>query len=404
MRLARQKVLGIGAVAATVLAMVAGCSSSSNSAGSGKTINVGVLTDLTGAAASGNSTSLRGAQAGVVLAKRDGYTIKLFQGDTATSPASALTAAQKLVQQNHVVAVVANSALTFSAAPFLTAQNIPVVGLAEDSNEWNTSKNMFPITGPYQTNVVTSTYGDYFKMEGVSDLGSLGYSVSPSSAGAAKTAAASARAAGIRVGYLNANFPFGSTNVAPEAIAMKNAGVNGFTATVDPNTSFALITALRQNNVSIKAALLPTGYGGDLTQAGPGAVQAGQGVSFSLAFEPVEMNTSATQQFQKDLQAAGFSSEPTFAEYNGYVSMGLLVRAFKAAGSNITPASIITALSGIHNWNALGLWGGRTLDINDRTQKINGVDNCQWMAKLAGNAFQLVPGADPLCGKTIGTT
>ena len=72
---------------------------------------------------------------------------------------------------------------------------------------------------------------------------------------------------------------------------MKKAGVNGFTATTDPNTAFSLITALRDSGVNIKAAMLATGYGGDLAQAGPGALNAAQNVYFGLGYEPVEMQT-----------------------------------------------------------------------------------------------------------------
>jgi hypothetical protein len=116
------------------------------------------------------------------------------------------------------------------------------------------------------------------------------------------------------------------------------------------------------------------------------------------------MHTTATNQFQSDLRAAGVSGDPTFAQYGSYVSIGLLLQGLKGAGTNPTHSSLINALSGIHSFNALGLWGGRTLDINNRTQKINGVDNCEWFTKLAGSSFQPMSGADPLCGKTIGTT
>ncbi len=396
----KSRLLAVGAV---LLAVAAGCGSSSNSGSGARSVTIGVITDLTGAASSGNSNSVQGVKAGVVLAKRDGYTIKYIVGDTATSPATALAAARKLVTQDHVLAVIAHSALFFAAAPYLKAQNVPVVGFAEDGDEWTTDLNMFSISGPLETNLVTATQGLYFKMEGVTSLGAIGYSVSPSSAGAAKAAAASAKAAGIREGYLNAAFPFGSTNVGPETIAMKNAGVDGFTAEVDPNTAFAFVTGLRQEGVNLKAALFPTGYGGDLLSSGPGALQAAQNVSFGLTFEPVEMHTAATEQFQKDLAAAGVRGEPTYSEYNGYLSVALLVQGLKAAGSTPTHASLINALSGIHAWDALGLWGGRTLDINNRNPNTQGVDNCLWVTKFVGSSFQLVPGADPICGNTLGT-
>jgi ABC-type branched-subunit amino acid transport system substrate-binding protein len=394
----------LAAAAALCLVAAAACSSSSSSKSTGsaaKTYTIGLLTDVTGLAASGNKTSTQGVNAGLKLASRDGYNFNVVVGDTTSSPAGAQAAAQKLVQQDHVFAVIAYGALTFGAANYLTSRNVPVIGGAIDGPEWVTAMNMFSVFGALHTNLVTSTPGQFFKMEGVNTVGALGYSISPSSSEAAKGAAKSSEAAGLKVGYLNANFPFGSTNVQPEALAMKTAGVDGFTATVDPNTAFALVTALRNLNVNLKVAVFPTGYGGDLLQAGPGALQEAQNVFFSIGYEPVEMQTSATQQFQSDLKAAGVAGEPTYAAYNGYLSVGLLIRGLNAAGSKPTQASLITALSGIHDWNSLGLWGGRTLDINNRTDVAAGPQNCGWYTKLVGNNFQLVSGADPLCGSVL---
>ena len=113
------------------------------------------------------------------------------------------------------------------------------------------------------------------------------------------------------------------------------------------------------------------------------------------------MQTTATKQFASDLKSAGVNSQATYAEYNGYVSVGLLVRALKANGGNTSQASIISTLQGVHDWDALGLFGGRKLDINDRTNIVGGVDNCTWVTKLQGSKFMLVKGADPICGKVL---
>jgi ABC-type branched-subunit amino acid transport system substrate-binding protein len=388
---------------AVILLVAAGCSSSSTSSGGGsggKTYTVGILTDVTGQAASGNKTSVQGVQAGGVLAKRDGYTINYVVADTTTNPASVLPAAQKLVQQDHVFAVIAVSALTFSAAPFLTSQGVPVIGAAEDGTEWITSNNMFGAFGYTDPRIVTTTYGQYFKMEGGTNVGSLGYSISPSSAESAKGAAASAETAGLKTGYLNANFPFGSTNVQPVALAMKSAGVDAVTASTDPNTAFALITALRQADANPKVAVFATGYGGDLQQAGPNAQQVAQGLSFLSSWEPVEMHTSATMQFQSDLKSAGVTTDPTYAEYAGYTSIALLVQGLKGAGSNPTQSSLINALSHVTNFNAAGLFGSHSINLSQRVGSL-GPDNCYWFAKYNGSTFQPVSGAVPLCGTVV---
>lgn len=405
-----------GVAAATIL--VGACSSSSKgqakstttgsggtpatavSGGGGGTLTIGVLGDFTGEAASGNKTFINGIDAGLVLAKREGWNIKVVQADTQTAPASALSAAQKLITQDNVPIVLTQSAIAFAAAPFLKQHNVPVIGVDEDANEWQTDLNMFPVGGTLHINSVTTTFGILLKQLGATNVGTLGYGISPSSAASAIGAGKSAVAAGLKNGYVNSNFPFGSTNVAPVAIAMKSAGADAFYASVDPNTSFALIDGLRQQGVDLKAAVLPDGYGADTLQAGPGALKSAQNVYFTLGYEPVEMNTAATKQFQSDLAAAGTTGVPTYSEYNGYTSIGLLLQALKTTGSHPTSASLQSALSNIHSWSALGLWGGRTIDINDRTDVLM-TGLCSWVTKLVGSNFQLVPNATPVCGTVI---
>src|SRR5262249_41537207 len=162
-----------------------------------------------------------------------GYKLNYVVADTTSSPTGVLTAAKKLVEQDHVFAVLADSALAFAAANYLKAKNIPVVGVAEGGNEWVTNQNMFSVFGTPEFTKVSDVYGKLFKLLGVSNVGSIGYGISPSSAEAAKNVAASAQAAGLKVGYLNANFPFGGTNAGPAVLSMKNAGVDGFNGSVE---------------------------------------------------------------------------------------------------------------------------------------------------------------------------
>jgi branched-chain amino acid transport system substrate-binding protein len=402
-----------GALAAATVLVVgaAGCSSSGPSGNSGladasqggtRTFTVGVLTDLTGPAASGDKTSVDGVKAGTFYAARNGYKIKYVVADTATNPATTKAAAQKLVTQDHVGAVIAISAVTQLAASYFTARGIPVIGTGSDGPEWLTAKNMFCVFGALNTTKVSTTFGLLMKKLGVTSVGTLGYGVSPVSSEKAKGNAASAKAAGLKVGYVNANFPFGSTNVNPVAIAMKNDGVDGVTAATDPNTGFALITALRQQGVNLKAALLGTGYGSDLLQAGPGALAAAQNVYFAMQAEPFAMSSAGTKQFAADLKSAGITTtQATYGQYGGYLSMGLLVQALKGAGSSPTSASLIKSLGSIHDWNGVGLLGDMKVDINDRKSFASGPNNCAWVTKLEGETFTAVAGADPICGKVV---
>ena len=395
------------AVAAVAVATVAaGCGSSKPSAGGGGSkgaITIGIITDETGPAAPGNRTCPEGVHAGAVEAAKSGYTIKYVVGDSQTSLTGVLNAAKRMVQQDHVLAVISCSGLAFGATDYLHSVSMPVVGEAEDGPEWRTLDNMFSITGALDFNAVSDGLGKFFKMQGVTVVGALGYGISPSSSNAAKGAGVSAEASGLKVGYINSNFPYGSTNVEPDALAMKAKGVDGVTSETDPNTSFALISALRQAGANIKAAVVPDGYGGDLTQAGPGAIAAGQDVFFTTQYQPVEMHTQATETFQADLRRIGINGDPTFAEYNGYASVDLLVDALKLVSGKVTQASLMTALNQVTGFDAWGLLGSHTITPSDRQGTPIGPDGCGYYTRLSGTNFELVPGADPLCGKLLPT-
>jgi ABC-type branched-subunit amino acid transport system substrate-binding protein len=407
-----KKVLAAGLATAGLL-ILAGCSSSpstsstTTSGGGGgsntsKTYTVGVLTDLSGPAGSEFGTAVNGVKAAIGVAATEGYKINYQVADTQTSPTQALSGAQKLVEQDHVFAVLGLSALTFEASDYLTQNKVPVVGAAFDGLEWlkPSSYNMFSVIGNEDYTKVYTTTGLFLKSQGVTNLGAIGYSVSPSSAAAAKQASVSAEAQGIKTGYLNTSFPFGSTNVAPVALAMKSAGINGLVADTEPSSVFALVSALDQQDVHLKATMLATGGGGDLINSGPAAIQAAQGLDFLSDFEPPEMNTPATQALQNALaKYAGVHTDPTFAEYLGYLSILGFVQGLKGAGSNPTQASLITSLSHITDWDAAGLWGGhQTVDWSQRPQ---GDTECFWMTKLNGKTFHLISGADPVCGTQI---
>jgi branched-chain amino acid transport system substrate-binding protein len=359
-----------------------------------------VLADNTGSGASSNKTLLPGIQAGIALAAREGYKIRYVVADTTSSPAGTLAAAQRLVEEDHVFAVIEGAAFGFAASPFLNSHGIPVIGGANTS-EWITDNNMFSVYGGLDTTKPATTVGKFLRMAGATNVGIIAYSLIPNSAATIKAYARSVTAAGLKAGYQNPYLAFGTTNVEPVALAMKSAGIDGFVPFTDPNTGFALETALRQLGVDVKVALLLTGYGGDLLQAGPGALQAGQGVYFLTVFEPVEMHTSATKQFQNMLKSVGVVTEPTASEYDGYASVDLLVRGLKVAGPNPNQAGLISALSTVTDFSAAGLLGSHTLNLGQRIGFTGGPDNCSYVTKLSGSGFALVPGAEPVCGNFI---
>ncbi len=396
-------------VGAALAALVVAASFSSSSApkagasGSEPTYTIGLISDLTGGLSSAEQSTPAGVKAGVGYEDAHGYKIKYVVADAGSTPAGALTAAQKLVEQDHVYAVIAVSGLTFAAAPYLLANGVPVIGSASDASEWTTDRNMFSVFGTADYSKVETTDGLFFKLVGAKNIGTLGYSIAPSSSETAEAVAVSAEAAGLKAGYVDAAFPYGSTNVAPTALAMKNAGIDGFVAATDENTAFALITALRDDGVTLKAPLLSVGYGGDLYSAGPSAERNAQGDYFTLSYEPIEMHTAATEKFQSAMKTyAGVKEDPTLNQYIGFLSVVGFVDGLKAAGADPSQAKFIDAMLKIRDWNAAGLFGTHSIGFAmDQRGLGSGADSCIWVTRFSGTTFHLVPGADPICGKVI---
>src|SRR5258708_9542751 len=117
---------------------------SSPATGGSKTITIGFVTDLTGVASSGFLTSKLGIDAYLnrinAAGGVNGYKIRYVLADDTSTPTGALTAVQKLVQQDNVFAIVEDSSDFFGAAPYTLQQNIPVVASAINGPYWRDPK------------------------------------------------------------------------------------------------------------------------------------------------------------------------------------------------------------------------------------------------------------------------
>jgi branched-chain amino acid transport system substrate-binding protein len=386
----------------------ASSSSSSSSGAAGTPIKIGVLTDSTGVASSGFTTTEKGIKAYVDSVNADGgvngQKITYVMGDTASTPAGALTAAQKLVQSDKVFAIVEVSSDFFGAEPYLLKQGVPVIGGAFDGPEWTvqSNTNLFSSIGVTDFNTVSSVNGEYMKMRGVTNCGSMGYSSSKTAQASAIAGNKSCVAAGLKATYLNNQIPFGSTDMGAIALAIKAAGVDGMMVPVVPATAFALAAALKQIGVKLKSYLLLTGYGGDLL-ASSAAVAAGQGYEFSSVGQPIEANTPATQKFAAALAKVGVTGPPTFAEQHAYIGMAAFVAGLKAAGANPSQKAFLTAMRGVKGFDGDGLLSPAKIDFDNYAAGGTGgsvIANCIFVAELNGTKFTPVSGT-PLCGKTL---
>jgi branched-chain amino acid transport system substrate-binding protein len=390
-------------LSAAVLLLAAACGNSKKTAtgSNAPAYTIGILVDQTGPLASTEGSTVAGARAGSALAAKAGVHLNFVIADTESSSSGTMAGAQRLVEEDHVLAVIDAATLGFIASPFLKQHDVPVLGGAT-TGEWLTDHNMFSVYGPINQNLTVTDVGEIMKMLGATNVGLISYNL-PTDGPAIKADTTSVQHAGLKVGYVDGQFPLGGTNAEPAILGMKNAGADGFTTLLASSTNIALIEGTRQYGLNLKAALLPTGYGGDILNGGAAAVQGAQGAYFESSFEPVEMRTAATKQLQTDLRSVGANPEPAFGSYVGYTSVALLLQGLQRAGAHPTQASLITSLSRITNFNAAGLLGSHPLNMGDRTGFAAGPDECTYITQLEGTTFDLVPHAEPFCGSLLST-
>ena len=415
----RAKALLAAGMAAALGLALAGCGSSSSggtdtgsgstkSAASGSEIKLGVVTPLTGPYSSGFTTVEKAVKARLAVENAkggiDGHKLTYVMADDLGTPAGALAAAKKLIQQDHVYGILDASPVFYGAAPAVKAANVPVAGSSWDGGpEWldKSYTTFFDGFGYANYELSASTYGEIFKNQKCTKVGGVG-NTGPSSGRAAEAAVISAQKAGMQAGYLNTKLAPDTTDVGPAVLGIKSSGTDCVYVPVTPALAFALVAGLKQAGVNMKVILLPTGYGGDILQNKSG-VQAAQGVDFMTSGSPVELQTDATKAFQEALaKYADETNIPTFGEYVGWTIADLFVYGLKQAGGDASQADFVSALRASDGWDNGGLYQKPTKFADPAPQAGSfGPGNCTNVVKLTGEKFVPLEGLAPICGTIL---
>lgn len=163
----RARLLGACAVAAAMSVGVAACGSSATSGSAAVTsggasaapsssspskapVKIGVLGSFSGVFADTSSTDPVAIQAWASMTNAngglDGHPVQVVVADDGGSPSKSLTQAKKLVEQDHVIAIVGivESGLEGTWASYVDGKHIPVIGGEATGAPWLTDPNFFP--------------------------------------------------------------------------------------------------------------------------------------------------------------------------------------------------------------------------------------------------------------------
>jgi branched-chain amino acid transport system substrate-binding protein len=414
-RRSRHRAMALGfAVAALVTAGLVAPSAAATGTGdstgvTAKAIKVGYIYSKAGLAGSTFENAAEGFNARVKAQNAaGGVNGRKISPEIADDSGSSnnLVAAQDLVQNRKVFLVVNNSPFAFLSYRFLLDNSVPMLGGGFDGNEYGQPGNekLISILGnisPVYGTQYQPGFVDLMKKAGATKVGVISYGSSASSTAAAKNLQKySVPAAGLDPAYTNTSVDFGTTDVGPLVLGMKNAGVDATYLPLVLSTNLAMIQTAAQNNLQFKLAVLATGYGQALLDQ-PAAQAIGPEVVFAQVWAPVELKTAATKKFQSDLtKYSSYRGVPDFGVYTGYLTADLMIKGLQAAGQNLTRDGYISATKGLNTWDAAGL-SCQPVDVSAQGFGTAPKTACSWYLQIKNGKFVPYPNKNPIKGKLI---
>jgi branched-chain amino acid transport system substrate-binding protein len=385
----------------------AGAAASNDPGVTDKQITIGYIYSGTGVAASTSKNGGKACQARVDRQNAqggvNGRKISAITIDDQSSGAN-LTAAQDVVNNRNAFVVVDDSAFAFLSYRFLLGQGVPMIGGGYDGDYYGKPGNesIFSALGTPFTGLTSDSGIRIMKKLGVTKTAAVGYGASPSSSASAKSLQQyAAPALGLDPVYTNTSVDFGSSDVGPLVLGMKNAGANGAYLPLVASSNIAIIQGLQQNGVNMKALVMPTGYGQDLLDQ-PIAQTLGPEDVFTSAWAPVELKTKATKQFQSDLKKySGLNGVPDFGSYTGYITCELAILGLEHAGATPTRQGFVDGLRTLGSYDQAGL-GCTSVDISSEHYGKYPIDGCGYAVTVKNGKFVPTNGGKPIKAKLVG--
>jgi branched-chain amino acid transport system substrate-binding protein len=330
------------------------------------TIQIGILTDESGAASSSFADSPGAIEARFKAVNAaggiHGRKITWVVDDTTSTPAGAETAAKDLVQNKGVFAIVDLSSAFYGAAPYLASAHIPVTGVGLDGPEWceQPNTNLFSTTGDCKPNS-SAAYSDggFFKAIGATKISYVESNVQ------AAISEGNQVYESIRRDGLHACdktiVPLGSVNFTAYALSFKADGCNAAECACVLSSSLAMATALHQAGLNKVKIIFAAGPTNDIYQNAQNEAAAANAYFLGGELSSATYSNAASKAYLNELKKydPGYTGGlPDLGAADGWPAANLMVEGLQQVGKNPTDASFITALRKVGNWTDSGLSSG----------------------------------------------
>jgi branched-chain amino acid transport system substrate-binding protein len=337
-------------------------------------IDVGSIANVTGPLSSDFAPVVNGVEAYFSMINAEGGVagrkLKLaYQEDDQGSPTIDLSVAQKLVEQNHVFAVVGVGTPFFGGASYLAQQGTPTFGYAV-STDWANRPTLFGSYGSV-LDFATAGPGDSYVAQqlGATSIAVVAYGVAQS-ADACQAAVNGMRKFGLNVSFTDLNLVYGA-DPTPAVLQMENKHVDFLLSCLDINGNVAFARAISQNGLTMNQLWL-NGYDrGTLQQYG----SIMNGVYFGLQHVPFEAASAfpgaypGMENYIREMQKYQPSSTYDEVALAGWVSAALFVSGLKIVGRDLTQAKLVKAINHETAFTGGGLIGPENWTFSHTTAK-----------------------------------
>jgi ABC-type branched-subunit amino acid transport system substrate-binding protein len=377
-----------------------------------KTITLGFIYTATGVAASISKTGLQGFQARIGRQNAsggvNGRKIKIIARDDQSSPQN-LTAAQDLVQNQHVFAIVNESPFAFLTFRWLEENNVPMIGNGADGTYYQEKGNEDILSSAGNSlpfgDLTYDAAARVMKMAGATKAAVLAYGAASSSVSTAKAFMSYAvPALGLDPAYTNTTVDFGSSDVGPLVLGIQKAGADGVYLPMAAATNVAVAQGLQQSGVNMKAVILATGYGQEFLDSPP-AKSLPASSFFTVPDTPVEAKTAATKRFQADLKKySHFAGVPDFGMYTGYILADFAIAGLQKAGNPPTRRGLIDGTHSLGMYDQAGL-ACQPVDVSLAGRGKTPKEGCGYVVQLESGKFAPFPkNGKPIRTKLVGSS
>jgi branched-chain amino acid transport system substrate-binding protein len=320
----------------------------------------------------------------------DGHPIKLFVEDDAGNVAQSLTAAKKLVEQDHVVAIVGQA--SGNAAPwadYVKQKGIPVVGGNPASDLYTSNDDFFAIGG----NPLSTFYGvgAVAKRMGTK-LGTLYCAELPTCANTVGLFQAFGKSTGVELAY-SAKVSASAPDFIAPCQGLKDAGVQSYILSLAAATQLQVAQTCKQQGLKAVRLVGNTADSNMLSNAvDDGALIVNSIIPF--ADESTPASKALHDALRKHDPQIGTDKQPLNQHaVQGYISGKLFEAAVKAsADPDVTPASVKKGLYALKGETL----GGLTVPLT-YTQGKPTLFNCYFISQVKAGQFVEPNGLTPEC-------